>query len=395
MKVVVIPSWYLPFGGNFFEDHARSLVKEGHEVTVLVSELNSLKTFSVKKYLFRREIEIVDKLGLREIRNLYWKIPFSESINIRMQTRHIHKLFRFYIKKFGRPDIIHAHCTFFAGYAASLLKRKYNIPYVILENRGRFVEGNPFAKEILQEHQVPFIRKALAGADQVETVCYRIQPTFERIEPSTRGIMHKCPNAVDVDFFTPLDEEKNIPRFMFFCAGMLQPVKGIDILLQSMQVLLKKYPGKIGLRIAGKGYQEEFLKELSSSLKLNDAVKFLGQLDRASLREEMQHCNAFVLPSRFEAFGVVYVEALACGKPVIGARAGGPDDTIIPEVGYLVDVDDPPALASAMEKMYLKCHEFDRDFIRSHAVKNFSLDAVGKIHTRVFNKALNEKNTTS
>jgi len=393
MNILVIPSWYLPQGGNFFEDHARSLATQGHKVSVLVSELNSLKTFSPGKFLRRRKINVKQVKGLREIRHIYWKIPFSESINVHLQSRHIHKLFKYYMKHFGSPDIIHAHCTLFAGYAASLLKKKYNVPYVVLENRSRFVADNPFAREILQKHQIPFVAKALEGADKIETVCYRIQTTFEKIHAPSKPKMLRCPNTVDIDFFLP-DPGKKSPGnpFVFLCVGLLKPVKGIDVLLKSMHVLLNKYPGKFLLKIAGRGYQEEELKNLAKSLHIDDHVNFLGQLDRENLRDEMQKMDAFVLPSRFEAFGVVYIEAFACGKPVIGTRAGGPDDTIIPEVGFLVEVDDSKDLHNAMEKMYLNYHAFDEEMIRSYAVNNFSLNAVGKLHTRVFKEVLNERN---
>lgn len=102
----------------------------------------------------------------------------------------------------------------------------------------------------------------------------------------------------------------------------------------------------------------------------------LGQLTRQEVVEKMHECDVFVLASDFETFGVVYIEALACGKPVIGTRNGGAEDIINETNGVLIDIDNVAQLSDTMKKMYTNEIKFDSNKIAEYTHKRYSSENV-------------------
>jgi glycosyltransferase involved in cell wall biosynthesis len=101
------------------------------------------------------------------------------------------------------------------------------------------------------------------------------------------------------------------------------------------------------LRIVGRGDDLARLQTLRHQLGLADAVEFLGYVPDRRLTEELRTCRLFALPSKKEGFGLVFLEAMAHGRPCLGARAGGVPEVITPDTGVLVEYGDVPAIASA------------------------------------------------
>ncbi len=123
--------------------------------------------------------------------------------------------------------------------------------------------------------------------------------------------------------------------------------KGVDHLIAAMPAVLRAEPAA-RLRIVGRGDDQGRLLKLVRDLGLTAAVDFAGFVSDARLREEFARCRLFALPSQREGFGLVYVEAMAHGRPCLGARAGGTPEVITPATGTLVDYGDVPGLASAI-----------------------------------------------
>jgi glycosyltransferase involved in cell wall biosynthesis len=100
--------------------------------------------------------------------------------------------------------------------------------------------------------------------------------------------------------------------------------------------------------------------------------------------EEFENCDCFVLPSRHESFGVVYVQAIACGKPIIATRCGGPEHIVTPENGLLVDIASPSQLAKALHDMFTFRDNYDAKLIRQQFLDRFSLPVVVNKIERVY-----------
>lgn len=122
--------------------------------------------------------------------------------------------------------------------------------------------------------------------------------------------------------------------------------KGVEHMIQAMPAILAAIPGA-RLRIIGRGDDYAYLQNLKQSLGLDRAVDFLGYVDDRTMTNELRSCRLFALPSKKEGFGLVFLEAMANGRPCLGANAGGIPEVITADSGVLVEFGDVPGLAAA------------------------------------------------
>ena len=122
--------------------------------------------------------------------------------------------------------------------------------------------------------------------------------------------------------------------------------KGIDHLIEAMPAVRASVPAA-KLRIVGRGDGTAGLQELARKLGVADAVEFAGYLPDGDLAGEFERCSLFALPSQKEGFGLVYLEAMANGRPCLGARSGGVPEVITAESGVLAEYGDVPGIAAA------------------------------------------------
>ncbi len=138
-------------------------------------------------------------------------------------------------------------------------------------------------------------------------------------------------------------------------AGRMAPgerYKGHDQLLEALPALLAAHPGGVRLVVAGDGDDRARLEEKAASLQLEDRVAFTGFVSEATLAELYRRCAAFVMPSRGEGFGLVYLEAMRAGKPVLAARGSAAEEIVRHgETGLLVDPDDRDELAAGLARL--------------------------------------------
>jgi glycosyltransferase involved in cell wall biosynthesis len=123
--------------------------------------------------------------------------------------------------------------------------------------------------------------------------------------------------------------------------------KGIGHLIEAMPALLVQVPGT-RLRIVGRGDALPAMRALAERTGVGPSVDFLGFVPDERLQEEFAGCRLFALPSEREGFGLVYLEAMAHGRPCLGARAGGTPEVITEDSGVLVEYGNVPALAAAL-----------------------------------------------
>ena len=134
------------------------------------------------------------------------------------------------------------------------------------------------------------------------------------------------------------------PRFTVLCVCRFYPRKRVDVLLRAAALL-----PDIEIRIVGGGPQSARLHRLAASLGLGGRVRWLGTVSQEALAREYNSCDAFCLPSVQEGFGIVFLEAMAAGKPIVAARAAA-----VPEVvrqGELVEPESAEALAAGLERL--------------------------------------------
>lgn len=172
------------------------------------------------------------------------------------------------------------------------------------------------------------------------------------------------PDSVDTSFFIPTNTPSLIRRNEVLIVGRLSSIeryKGHDILLESIPLVEELLGRRISLRIVGEGDDIKRLQLKAKILGVADRVIFMGKVDMLTLLEVYQHCGVFCMPSRLEkrqgywageGFGLVYIEAAACGRPVIASKQGGAAETIVPEVtGFLVNPTSHKDIADAIVKI--------------------------------------------
>lgn len=127
--------------------------------------------------------------------------------------------------------------------------------------------------------------------------------------------------------------------------------KGLDNVIRSLPTVVRK-AGAVEYRIVGTGDDVTYLRELASELGVASYVNFLGSMEDAELREQYKRCSLFVMPSNNEGFGIVFLEAMAYGKPVVGGAHGGTPTVIKDgETGLLVNHDDVAGIAERITRL--------------------------------------------
>jgi glycosyltransferase involved in cell wall biosynthesis len=138
-------------------------------------------------------------------------------------------------------------------------------------------------------------------------------------------------------------------KFVVLSVCRFYPRKRLQVLLGAADRLRFKIPG-LKLRIVGDGPEAPRLKSICREKKLDGIVTWLGNLSQSELASEYNCCHIFCLPSVQESFGIVFLEAMASGKPIVAARAGSVLEVV--KHGILVEPDDDQALSVAIERLY-------------------------------------------
>lgn len=388
-RILVIPSWYPPDGGYFFKEHSESIAAMGYTVDVLVNRVVGARKLMQVGLSALKPFVVQDENGLRVARSVYPKIPGSEKQNIKGWSRRLVKLYARYQELYGKPDLILVHSVTWAGYAASLIHKQYNIPYLVVEHRSFFVWSTPEAKQMVRPYYQNFFEEAYRNCIALVPVSESLMKGIRELMPWVEEKTRIIPNMIREDMFLPPEKSRQSDPFVFIWAGRFEHVKGIDVLLEAVLLLKQKIGTAFQLRLAGKGSLRTELEEQSEKLGLTGEVKFLGRISREEMQKEMQGSNCFVLPTRYEAFGAVLIEAMASGLPVIATRSGGPDTIVTKDKGLLVDPDSAAQLAGAMEQIINTYDAYLAEEIRRSTLEQYGQTAVMKQYDELFQKILN------
>lgn len=388
MNIVIIPAFFQTKSrktlGSFFLEQARALQQKGHKVTILYCDTYSIKCVKDWFAYSEEKSEIIE--GIQIYRNRCF-CPLKHGIEGHRKAfaQGIQKLYDQYMKG-NKPDIIHAHCCVWAGYAAMKLSGQIGVPYVVTEHATLF----QLHRDEISAGNNAIIQQVYQKAARV--IC--VSRAFARLIESYRTDIDVVGNVVNCDIFIPpkVSIKHNEIRFLTVCymeeeAQLYK--KGMDILIQSWTEVVKENTN-VKLVIGGGGKAVQKVVDWTKEYHVTDSVEFLGTLNREQVVEQMQMCDCFVLPSRYETFGVVYIEAMACGKPVIAVANGGPDDFVKDFNGMLIK-PDVEELTGAINKMIkrLKVYDYYYEEEISSYIKNlFSYDSIAEKLLEVYKSIL-------
>jgi glycosyltransferase involved in cell wall biosynthesis len=263
--------------------------------------------------------------------------------------RSLHRgLSRLVQQKTEQPfHLIHAHAPLPCGHAALLLSRKLGIPFVVtVHGLDAFLTEQVKGSAGLTCMEVA--REVYEDASRVICISRSVAEVVQR-GACGKGKTEVVYNGVNSNLFSPGGETSATHTVL--SVGNLIPIKGHDLLLRAMAEIVTACP-QVKLRIIGEGPERPRLEALSRELNLAGRVEFLGRRARTEVANEMRNCTVFALPSRFEGLGCVYLEAMACGRPVIACRGQGIGDIVASgENGFLVSPDQPEELSHVLQKL--------------------------------------------
>jgi glycosyltransferase involved in cell wall biosynthesis len=382
MRVAFIVSEWVhanrPLHGIFFRDQALALRDAGVRVDVVYVEPRSLRDLSmsgIRESHF--QVTAMPEDGLFTIRRRAWNPNLRSATGAAIWRKMTENLFDWYVDRYGRPDLVHAHNTVWAGCIARNVCLKHALPYVLSEHSSIFLMNG------IAESMARRLGRALASAARITAVSAPLRAAMRPYVETSR--VRIIPNMVDTGFFVPPGARRPGRPFTFAAIAHLNENKGHETLLRAFAHAFGSGDDP-RLIIAGDGPERSRLQALAGELNLESRVTFPGYLDRASVRDLLQRADALVHPSYHETFGIILIEALATGLPVIATRSGGPAEIVDDRNGLLVEPGDVAQLAAALSAT--RVARYDPAAIRSLAEERYSAAAVVKSIMDVYHEAL-------
>lgn len=357
MHVLIIPSEFFltqwsPLGGIFQLDLARALERNGVQAGVLsVGKFPGFRLFRGAQYAKREIIE-----GIPVLRR-YIECPFPyrwDTFMRRLYSWLASNLYERYVDEFGKPDVIHAHNLRYAGCVAEILSRRAGVPFVVTEHSSEYSTGG------IQGRMADGLAKVASRASGFSAVSNAFAATVCDALRLSRESVSVIPNLLSQEFgsgFARSTSPAHGAEFVFLNVAELVPVKNQRLLLEAFA---SRFRGRSArLRMVGGGPCRQDLVAFADYLGIADQVELLGRLSRTGVRKQMREADCFVLSSDSETFGVVLIEALSQGLPVVSTSCGGPSEIVNHRNGLLVMPKSAQGLAVAMQMMHDHRDRFD------------------------------------
>jgi phosphatidyl-myo-inositol dimannoside synthase len=257
----------------------------------------------------------------------------------------------------GRTDLIHAGDLYPPGVICLALKQLLGIPFLA------YCHGEDITLTERYRYQ-PAVRNLIYHrADAVVAACEFARQNLLRIGVQEDRIVKITP-GVDCERFSPRPASEQLVRRynlenrpVLMTVARLFPRKGHEMVLRTLARILPRIPDAVYV-IVGKGPERARLEQLAAELNISQAVRFVGYVPEEDLADFYNLCDVFIMMNHeeengdIEGFGMVFLEASATGKAVIGGRSGGTADSVVHGVtGFLVEPDDADGLAAKLSSV--------------------------------------------
>ena len=368
MKLFIIPSWYPteihPESGSFFRDRASILQKNGIEIIIGTPVAHSLKDFFRFSHNNTIQVDINGELPtyLLESINIF---PKMEKLFFKRYKKFAITIFNKLLETHGLPDLVMIHSSLWAGGALGEILNKNDIPFVLTEHLKEFLIPNGFST-----FQKNIIHNTYSMASQILLSSSPLKNAISKNFNTHKSKLNILPNPVDENLFTLRKFPNNKPPFTIVCISLFRPEKRIDLVLESFNNLV--HSGiKAKLKLIGDGPLKHEIENKIQKLGISDLVELPGYLPQKRIIDELHNSHFLVLPSDIETFGMVLVEAQACGLPVVATDCGGPKDIVTAESGILVTPGSVSELTGGMKKLIRSFDKFDPSEIRNSVIQKF------------------------
>ena len=388
MKVVFVtrgwPSKDNPLPGNYEAVQAKALAKRGVDVTVINCLRKSCLHFFDSRSITKKVDEGVTVLSIvtpliaipRHLEMHQYKV------NLYIRQRAFLKVYEYYRKENGDADVIHAHIINWA-YDCKKVIEKYHIPFVITEHWSKMNYSTLDAG-------LAKLAEGYQWADRVVCVSSALADSLKQ----KFGLECRVINNMVSDSFFDQKAELNKKTLShdivkFVSVGALIHGKGYDLIIRGL--LKSKYRDRCQFCIIGSGSDEESLRKLIVDNGLQDHVFLLGRKTPDEVSAQIAASDCFALTSRRETFGIVYIEAMAKGKPVIATMCGGPESFVNESNGVLIPAEDVEATTKAIDYMVEHLDQYNGAAIREYCYDNFSEERITQKIIAMYNEVLEER----
>ena len=376
-KILLLAGWY-PHSldssdGDFIHRQARLMGQEGIYLDVFHASL------SYKYFLHGQLTSRIKKQALGEGIATVIEAPFWPRNTIWTLKRWISVFAKYAIAHISQsqpPDLIHAHC-YLGGMVAHEIKKKFAVPYIITLH-----ETSILSRFIPNFHR-PLIQKAFKNADELVCVGTALSSSIKAQFGMDSLVL---PNFVDPEAFTISNQKEELFTFVFI--GDLIARKNAHLLLSTFAKIARGRD--VRLVFIGDGPQKKHLQGQVREYNLSEQVVFKGRFSEGEVAKHLKTAHCLILPSKTETFGIVLIESLMCGVPVIATPSGGPADIVTPEVGLLLTSFNVDELSDAMNNMLEHYDQYNPQKLRAYALEHFSARTVSHRYEELYRSVLNQ-----
>ncbi|MGQ9722579.1 MAG: glycosyltransferase [Candidatus Jordarchaeum sp.] len=366
------PSEQRPASGVFFREQAQA-ISVYDDITVFCFYSGSKKVFDVLKlYKVKKNIENT----IPTVRFEYPKI-WNKIDGINYLIAAIYSIIL--AEQRGPFELIHAQKFFPSAVIGSIIKKRFGGRLVITEHAGDFRNS---MRSVLRRI---CIKRAIKSSDQVIAVSKFLANSIKEYWPNIR--LKIVPNPVNIEKFCidgPQNKYKEKKKILHISDMSIN--KGIRNIIEAGKRLREKRSDFIIIMIGGKSKDiERWHNYINIGL---DFIEFAGEMRHEQVASHLKLCDFFVLPSLRESFGSVLIEAMACGKPVVATKCGGPEEIVTSDTGILIPPNDVDSLTGSLDYMLDNYWQFDPEKIAKFAEENFSYENVGQKLHNIYKESL-------
>lgn len=347
MHVLVIPSWYPAspedVHGIFFRQQAQAMTGAGLQMGVLAPQMHPVYGPAWRRGLSARRSRprVSQEEGLNVVRvDLPAWLPKARWIDARVAFSQLERAFRVYVRRFGRPDVLHAHSLYPAGFLTHLLAAKYGLPWVLTEHRslGHMPVRTALGRRAEQQVAASAAKRIGVSRGHADFIAQRLGGQWDYV-----------PNLLPPELETVTVLDHSHKPLVVGHLSVLDPVKRPELVIESFAAAQLGADAQL---IIGGPLTDEIeasLRQCARQAGVEKQLELPGMVkDVAGFNQQL---DVFVLPSITESFGMVLIEALATGAALVATDTWGANTVIGDGDGVVVASADPAELGAAIRQV--------------------------------------------
>lgn len=386
LKVLWICSWFPHerdlFDGDFILRHAQAAALYQHiDVLHVVQQPGLLLNKTLRKqidYNHQLSTTIIYPPYFHQLPAFLKKVFFNISYYY-LLWREVNK----YVLKNGTPDLVHVHVPVKAGWAARMIKRKWNVPYILTEHSSAYTQSVPdgyFNRGWFFRYQT---RKTFEQAYLVLSVSFWLLNHLKK-QFHIRKLM-LVRNVVDTASFYPISRKRD--KIKLIHVSMMQPLKNVKGILDALVLLSKE---RNDWEMIFVGPVSAGIKKYAQERGLDSFLHWKGLISYKQVAHEMQQADGYIHFSRYENLPCAIQEALCCGLFVISSDVGGIAELVNERNGILVKEGDVNGLKSAMKNLIENINKVDKHQIAGSYHEQWSSLQIGQQLDSIYRSVLSE-----